>query len=67
MTNFEYFKSLITPEWIADNAFCTFASGSDHRRDCDDCPLILEPFCTAFQFRMDYLKKEHEEGTNNDS
>ena len=60
MTNFEYFKSLITPEWIADNAFCTFACGSDYA-DCDACPLELEPFCTTFQFRMDYLNKEHEE------
>ena len=65
MTNFEYFKSLIIPEWIAKEAFCTFMIGED-AADCDVCPLLNEPFCTTFEFRMDYLSKEHLEDNDND-
>lgn len=62
MTDFEYFKSTITPEWLADNALCTFASGSD-QTDCDKCPFKNELLCYDVIFRMYILNKEREEET----
>lgn len=75
MTNFEYFKSIITPEFVAsgwldnvEDVFCCIVMGVVEPV-CKECPLKDDPNrdCGSYSFRMDYLNKEHEEGANNES
>ncbi len=69
MTNLEYFKSLITPEFVAsgwldnvEDVFCCIITGTPDPV-CKECPLKDDPGCDcgSYSFRMDYLNKEHEE------
>ena len=65
MTNFEYFKSRLRPETVAlmdskYEGFCYFVTNKVYP-ECEECPLHNEPDCVTFGFRLDYLKKEHEE------